>query len=243
LDFDLDISREGDRYMAEVRDSPAGPSEKVALRWPFGTEPHDMLLLKLENAILKARGYRSGGPLTSEEEILREFGSDVFRAVFRDSESVALKFAASLDKVQGMGDEVGGLRLKLRVTPPELAMLPWEYMFDASTRDADALQNYVCLRNRSPLVRFLNVAGPLTTLRVNGPLRVLGMIANPGDADWKPLDTEAERHRVEAAFTDIPKSVVHFEWVRGGSPDDLFDSMQQRSWHIFHFIGHGGTDR
>ena len=190
LDFDLDISREGDRYMAEVRSSPAGASEKVVLHWPFGTEPHEVLLLKLENAILKARGCRGGGPLTNEEAILREFGRDVFRAVFRDSDSVARKFAASLDIVQSKADEVDGLRLKLRVAPPELAMLPWEYMFDESARDADALQNYVCLRNRSPLVRFLNVEGPLTTLLVDGPLRILGMIANPGDKEWERLDTE-----------------------------------------------------
>jgi hypothetical protein len=31
--------------------------------------------------------------------------------------------------------------------------------------------------------------------------------------------------------------------VRGGSRDDLFDLMQQESWHVFHFIGHGGTER
>jgi len=240
LDFDLRIWREGDRYIAEVRDSPAGASDREVLQWPFGHEPHEVLRLKLENAVLKARGFR-GGPLSAEERVLREFGSDVFRAVLRNSGSIALKFAASLDIVKQGGDELAGLRLKLRVDPPELSMLPWEYMFDPNARDNDALQNYVCLRNRSPLVRFVEVDGPQSALRVNGPLRILGMVANPG-GEWERLDTEAERHRIAEALKDAPKGSVHFEWVHGGSPDDLFDFIQRGAWHVFHFIGHGGTE-
>jgi len=237
LDFDLTLTREGDQYMAEVRNSPAGPSQKVPLQWPFGIESHEILMLRLENAILKGRGYRSGGPLSPEEKILQEFGSDVFRTVFRDSGSVATKFANSIDVIK----PPDGLRLVLRVDPPELAILPWEYMFDRSTRDDNG--NYLCLRNASPLVRFLNAARPLAALHLNGPLRILGMIANPATTEWRRLDTEDERHRIEEALKDIPKTALHLEWVRGGSPDDLFDMMQRDSWHIFHFIGHGGADR
>lgn len=237
VDFDLHIWREGDRYLAEVKDSPAGASERVVLRWPFGTEPHEVLLLKLENAILKGRGYRSG-PISGEERILREFGADVFKAVFRDSDSVARKFVASLEMLEKQAD--AGLRLNLRVDPPELAMLPWEYVFDESSR-AD---EYLCLKNRSPLVRFLGGSSAAGRIQVDGPLRILGMIANPG-GDWDWLDTEAERRRIDEALRDedIPKSSVHFRWVQGGTSDDLFDLMQRGPWHIFHFIGHGGTDR
>jgi CHAT domain len=239
LDFDLTLTREGDQYMAEVRNSPAGPSQKVPLRWPFGTEPHEVLALRLENAILKGRGYRAG-PISSEEKILREFGSDVFRAVLRDSDSVATKFATSLTLAQAKPQQ--GLRLVLRVDPPELAMLPWEYMCDASARDENG--NYLCLRTASPLVRYLNPSDSDNTLQVDGPLRILGMIANPGTSEWRALDTEDERHRIEEAIEDdVRKNRVRLEWVRGGTADDLFDLMQRQSWHVFHFIGHGGTDR
>jgi hypothetical protein len=236
LDFDLSLSREGDQYMAEVRASPAGPSRKVRLSWPFGNQPLDVLLLKLENAILKGRGYRSG-PITSEERVLREFGSDVFAAVFRNSDQISSKFAASLEIVQSK--PACGLRLVFRVDPPELAMLPWEYMFDQATVDESG--KYICLRKISSLVRFVNVSGPPTTLRGARPLRILGMIANPGGADWKRLDTEAERHRIAEALKEIPRESVHLEWVTGGTRDDLFAQLQRDSWNIFHFIGHGGT--
>jgi hypothetical protein len=238
VDFDLTLTREGDRYMAEVRDSPAGRSQKEPLHWPFGTEPQDLLVLKLENAILKGRGYR-GGPLSSEEKILREFGSDVFRTVFRNSNSVATMFATSLTMVQSVPNR--GLRLVLRVDPPELAVLPWEYMCDQSARDENG--NYLCLRTHSPLVRFLNGPQSPTKLQINGPMRILGMISNPATAEWRRLDTENERHRIEEALKAIPNASVHLEWVRGGTADDLFDLMQRQSWHVFHFIGHGGTDR
>jgi hypothetical protein len=238
--FDLYISKEGDRYMAEVRDSPAGVTGKVALNWPFGPDAHEYLMLRLENAILKGRGYRHG-PLTSEEKMLREFGSDVFRAVFRDSDSVARRFATSLDKVEARPDKFLGLRLRLHVEPPELARLPWEYMFDASTRDHEALQNFLCLRNRSPLVRFLDVDGPGKPWSLTGPLKILCMIANPR-GEWEPLDTEGERHRIEEALSSMPNTQVKADWVLGGTLDDLFEKLRRREHHIFHFIGHGGTD-
>jgi len=240
LDFDLHIWKDGDRYMAEVRNSPAGATDAVKLRWPFGLDAHEFLMLKLENAILKGRGYRHG-PLSSEESVLREFGGDVFRAVFIDSNDIAERFAASLRIAQEKADRVQGLRLRLRVEPPELAMLPWEYMFDESARDRDGLQNFLCLRNLSPLVRFIDAAAPLLHKGLQGPLRILGMIANPG-GDWEMLDTEAERDRIAEALKSIPKSQVQLEWVRGGSWDNLFDIVRRREHHIFHFIGHGGTD-
>jgi hypothetical protein len=243
-DFVLALSREGDQYMAEVRESPAGPSHKVRLKWPFGNQPHDVLLVKLENAILKGRGYRAG-PITSEERVLREFGSDVFSAVFRNSDEIAIQFAASLRIIQSraaaQNGPPSGLRIVFRVDPPELAMLPWEYMFDQATVEESG--KFICLRKVSSLVRFVNVAAPPTALRASKPLRILGMIANPGGPDWKRLDTEAERHRIEEALKPIPRDAVQLEWVAGGTRDDLFVSLQRESWHIFHFIGHGGTQQ
>jgi hypothetical protein len=243
LDFDLLIRREGDRYIAEVRGSPSGTTDRVPLKWPFGTDSHEVLRLKLENATLKGRGYRSGGPMSNEEAILHQFGKDVFGAVFRDSGDVAQKFASSLDDVRKRGDEVAGLRLKLRVEPPELASLPWEYMFDEKKKNPNLLENYLCLRHKSPLVRFLEVEvdDPDASLMVNGRLRVLGMIANPGSEEWEKLDTEAERHGIEEALKES-KADVDFQWVTGGTLDDLHRSVRRGSWHVFHFIGHGGTD-
>lgn len=243
-DFVLNLSREGDQYMGEVRASPAGPSQKQRLKWPFGNEPHDLLRAKLESAILKGRGYRVG-PITAEERVLREFGSEVFGAVFRNSDEIAIQFAASLRIVQtktaSRSAAPVGLRIVLRVDPPELAMLPWEYMFDQAAVDDNG--KFICLRKVSSLVRFVNVTAPPTSFRATRPLRILGMIANPGGPDWKRLDAEAERDRIEKALKAIPRGSVQLTWVPGGTRDDLFEALQRESWHIFHFIGHGGTQQ
>jgi len=240
LDFDLEIWREGDQYKAEVRQSPAGPSERVLLKWPFdySDTERENLLLRLENAVLKGRGRRSG-PASTEEKVLREFGAEVFRAVLKESESVGEKFRSSLDLVARDSD-VAGLRVKLKVDPPELAALPWEYMFDESGRK-DGSVPYLCLRNRSPILRFIGKKDAGGKVRTNGPLRILAMVANPG-GEWARLDTEAERRSIDDAWKAISNAAIELRWVPSGKLDDLQEMMLLGPWHIFHFIGHGGTD-
>lgn len=239
--FDLHIWKEGDRCLARVTASPAGASDSAVVIWPFGNEPHEVILLRLENAVLKGRGHRA--LVSPEEKILREFGTDVFSAVFRDTEVVAQKFMASLEiaKMKNFG-----LRLNLRLDPPELAMLPWEYVFDDSDRTSD----YVCLKPQSPVIRYLGRSAGPSSITIDGPLRVLGMIANPG-GQWEVLDAEAEKRRIDEMLAEaqapdedgVERSPIHFRWVRGGTQDGLFDLMQSGNWHVFHFIGHGGTER
>lgn len=240
-DFDLHIWKEGDRCMAEVTASPAGASERAVVVWPFGNEPNEVILLRLENAVLKGRGYRA--LVSPEEKILREFGTDVFGAVFRDTAAVADKFRISLEMTR---KKDFGLRLNLRLDPPELAMLPWEYVFDDSHQTSD----YVCLKPRSPVIRYLGRSAGPKSITVDGPLRVLGMIANPR-GEWPEIDAEAEKRRIDDMLAEAQapdedggvRSPIHFRWVRGGTQDNLFDLMQSGNWHVFHFIGHGGTQR
>jgi CHAT domain-containing protein len=132
-----------------------------------------------------------------------------------------------------------GLRVVLRLEPPELASLPWEYMFDQSTK-VDVDGSYLCLRDSSPLVRHLYAQHPRKVRPVGNKLRILGMVANPATEEWRPLDVEAERTRIERALK-IPRPEVELKWVLGGRWDDLFEMVQAESFDVFHFIGHGGT--
>ncbi|PTR33977.1 CHAT domain-containing protein [Luteibacter sp. OK325] len=238
LDFDLRLSVEGDRYFAKVSNSPAGESEKSQISLQFGSESLEALRLRLADAVRRRSG--SGvSPASKEESLLREFGDQIFRAIFRNTFAVATKFEASLGIVRERSDELEGLRVKLHVDSPELALLPWEFMFDKAMGHEDA---YLCLNNRSPIVRFLDIEGPPTRLPVDGPVRILGMVSNPCAAEWPDLDVEAERTRIDMALKDLPAGSVELKWVHGGSTDRLFDMMQEGPWHIFHFIGHGGVD-
>jgi hypothetical protein len=234
-DFDLHIWREGDRYAAEVTHSPVGrTATREYLSWPFGNEPDRLLLVHLENAILKSKNSRSGPLLSPEEKILREFGADLFKCVFRDSGGVAEMYAGSLLQIRDQEDV--GLRINLRVDPPEMASLPWEYVFD----ERNTPRNYLCLRSRSPVVRRLGTSAPPQPIRAHAPVRVLAMLVNLS-GEWSLRDAEKERRHLEAIF-QTPGLPVEFCWNLRATPDSLFDLMQQGPWDIFHFIGHGGTE-
>lgn len=231
IDFDISIWAEGDGYVAKVTDSPAGQSERVRVTRPFPDISREELLLRLENAVLKGQGLHRGSP---EEKVLREFGAEVFKIIFKAA-PIERQFISSLNKVKEQpGGEVEGLRLKLRVEPPELAVLPWEYLYD------DLTNTYLCLRNKSPLVRFLEIPEPTPPLIVKGALNVLGMISNPG-GDWPLLDVERERSKIDKAMAALQAKHVNFRWVQGDTYEHLLEMMQKDSWHVFHFIGHGGT--
>jgi CHAT domain-containing protein len=117
--------------------------------------------------------------------------------------------------------------------PPELAALPWEFLYD-STRD-----DYLCLG--APLVRYLDVLEPRRPLTVNPPLRILAMVARPDELD--ALDVNHERRRLTEALADLEASGrVRLGWVRGQTWWDLQRELDQDDWHIFHFIGHGSLD-
>ncbi|MBP0639448.1 CHAT domain-containing protein [Cupriavidus sp. AcVe19-6a] len=232
-DFDLRISADDGRYWAEVVDSPVGRSRREALQAPFGSDPRDraLFLLQLENAVLRGGGRR-GGPVSREEKVLRDFGSKMFRILLSESGSVATTYSASRASVNS-------LRLKLTVDPPELAVLPWEFLFEE--KQHSSAQDYLCLNDCTPIVRYLDFGHIQQHAGVTGKLNILGMIANPR-GEWTPLDVERERQRIDRAVAEIPdKDAINFQWVQGQTQEDLLDIMQKEEWHVFHFIGHGGV--
>lgn len=232
-DFDLHIWSEGDHYVAEVTRSPAGISQRERLAWPFQKESDQRLLMGLELAILRSRDSRSGPLLSPEERTLQEFGELVFRKVFCESGSVAAAYTGSLALLHGREDE--GLRINLRVDPPEISSLPWEYVFDGRLS-----KNYLCLRHQSPVVRRLGTVAGAGEIPVRPKVRILAMLVNlPGK--WSLPDAENERRVLTELFDKLGMS-VELCWTLRATHDSLFEHLQQGPWDIFHFIGHGGVD-
>jgi len=232
-DFDLSISCDDDTFYAKVIDSPAGQTPRQKIPAPFENLGPVELILRLENAVLSSVGDRRGRS-SRGEAILKDFGRRVFNVIFRETPEIAVQFRSSLNMIAN-NPEYEGLRVKLRIDSPELTQWPWEYVYDESKK------NYLCLRQRSPLVRFLEVSEPSSQLEVDGTLNILGMIANPG-GEWTALDTERERKIIDDAIAPLQEEgKVNFRWVPGETCDHLLDAIQKGSWHVFHFIGHGGV--
>ena len=81
-----------------------------------------------------------------------------------------------------------GAEVERRIRPAELARLPWEFLFDPGRQDYLGLS--------LPLVRYPQVLAARQPLQVAPPLRVLGMVARPGDRDALDVDDEQRRLRV-----------------------------------------------
>jgi WD40 repeat protein len=227
-DFEIDISSgEGASYRIAAR-SDAGDTPAVSAVFPMDDFELGRYLEAVEIALL--RSAETTLRLTSRDErLVQEFGGKLFAFAcpveVRATMSAARQWAAQQGEV---------LRLRLRIGPPELAALPWEFLYD-SGRD-----EYLCLSN--PLVRYLDVLEPQRRLEVTPPLRVLGMIAGPKDLD--ALDASHERQRLQDALAGLETvGMVQLSWVHGQTWWDLQDALDRSDWHILHFIGHGGFDR
>jgi tetratricopeptide (TPR) repeat protein len=228
LDFELELSKaSGSEYSVSVK-SPAGEAEEV-ISFPFGELELSNSLKDLKIALLYARG--SHRKVFSKEECsVQDFGKRLFDFLI----SKEVRSLYDISRREATVQEKG-LRLKLRIQPPELAALPWEFLFDS--RQAD----YICLSRDTPLVRYLDLPQPILPLEVARPLRILCMVASP--SDLPPLNTEVEKQRVQEALKHlIEKGTVEIAWLKGQTWRDLQTAMLKGPWNIFHFIGHGGFD-
>lgn len=174
LDFDLLIQCADTRYCVQVISSPAGQAS-VDFSLPFSE-------LELENFLLRIgrtrRGIRRIG--SPEMEAAKTIGRRLFETVFGGE--VRGCFRSSLDEASR---QEAGLRIRLRlVNVPELADLPWEYLYNP------ALNRFLCLSIDTPVVRYLDLPERIRPLEVKPPIKVLVMISSP--SDYARLDVERE---------------------------------------------------
>ncbi|WP_456623246.1 CHAT domain-containing tetratricopeptide repeat protein [Bradyrhizobium sp. P5_C12] len=230
-DFELEISSDSAdgvprQYFAHVIRSPAGEASRSPVQFRFSK---DLARVRadLESAVLGINGNGIAGLASPSEQMLREFGKEVFRSIFVNTKSISNLYAQCKRK---------DLRIKLRISSPDLAALPWEYLYEE-----DEVISYLSLR--LPLVRYLETAGAAEAMGVRGPLRILGMISAPVTDEWPKLEVARERERIDRGIDKLQREGrVVFEWVDGGTGKDLMAKLLEGDWHIFHFIGHGGVE-
>jgi tetratricopeptide (TPR) repeat protein len=199
------------------------------MRFPFDKWELKDRLQALEIALLRSGGTRRR-IASPEEHTVQDFGRGLFESLLVGD--VRTRYEMSLSEARRQGK---GLRLKLRIQPSELTVLPWEFLYDAE-RD-----RYPALSSNTPLVRYLDLPQPVEPLRVSPPLRVLGMVTSPSGLD--PLDVEHEKRLVEEAIRGLREDgLLELTWLEGQTWRHLQRAMRRGPWHIFHFVGHGGFD-
>ncbi|MCI0695940.1 CHAT domain-containing protein [candidate division KSB1 bacterium] len=227
LDFELKIEREGDHYSARVLHSPAGEASSI-FTLPFSED-------RLENLVLKIGRLRTSTRRihTAEMEAARELGGKLFEAVFGGEMRACLR--SSLD--EAYRQEETGLRLKLRLQDvPELADLPWEFLLDPSH------DRFLAQSNQTPIVRYLELPERIKPLTLSLPLQVLVMISSP--TDHVRLDVEREKSLLQEALHPLSEeSKVRVKWLEKPTLAILQRCLRDGTYHVFHFIGHGGFDK
>lgn len=125
-----------------------------------------------------------------------------------------------------------GIRLRLRIEAPEIAALPWEFLY------SPLRETFFSTWIDNPLVRYLDVRMPVPALETSLPIRILVVI--PSSPDLPNLKTAEERGVLLKALEGM-EGRVQSTFLEGSraSMDQIEEALDEHRFHIFHFIGHG----
>jgi hypothetical protein len=231
--FILRLSRqpyftEGNWYQATLVAAPRGRMGGV-FSLPLSPDESAAMRRWAERAVARAQQRPSQSPeLGSERRTVQEIGTRLSQALPHEVR-LALAESRSLATRRRRG-----LRICLDCADtPELAALPWEWLYDPQVGDFPALSRL------TPVARLVPYAGPALA-PPPPPYYVLLLIAAPGDAP--PIDVDGLREAVTGALKRWePHGVVAVDAVPARLPA-VQDALRGKPYHVLHFIGHGAFD-
>lgn len=200
------MSNTPDVFPVQVVISPAG-SATGELALPISAPDFKTELVKVQSA-------------EPDLELRKSFGKRLFEALFTGK--VRDVWVASRDRVNA-----DGLRLRLLINVPELAVLPWELLWDE--------QNNNFLATSADLVvsRYLPVREPPVLLTSEKQLRILLVVESP------PGVPVIESKEVEHLETVVQALDAVFLQVRSNLKMAEIENELQQDYHVLHFLGHG----
>jgi hypothetical protein len=226
--FDLLVeSGAAGTYRARVTNSAVGDTSALDFALPFSDIELENLLLKLDPGRMVST-RRIVDPYTQAS---MDLGTGLFDAVFRDD--VLLAWSRSLDAAR---ERNHGLRVRVRLAEvPTLAGLPWELLYDRRTR------RFFAQSDRTPIVRYLDVANPPRPLEVHGPLRILVVISSP--RDLPTLEVEKEWAGIRDSLAEkVRDGLVVVDRLPSPTMSELQKWLRRNDVHVLHFVGHGTFD-
>jgi len=166
-----------------------------------------------------------------QRDDLIKLGTTLWRALF-SSQDIERRYVAC----QAEAGTEKGIRFKLNIEAPELAQIPWEYLYDPDS------QTFPALSPRTPITRYTNPRQQEPPpLAFEPPLRILLVSAQP--AGQTQLDVDTERAQIVGAM-DVLQATgkVQIEVLQHATVRSL-QAMLRRPFHVLHYIGHGVHDR
>jgi hypothetical protein len=207
------------RYQVRVVKSPAGEASEQFKLKPSSAWIQDGLR-RLE------AGFRG-------TKLLEKLGTALFKAVIHRKIGDIYRTSDGIAKAADRG-----LRVWLRIEPPELLVLPWELLFDPPQR------RYLARSWHTPISHYIEVPSPHPRLAVKPPLRLLVVVSSPtnlNELNLPALDVAREKDQIARALHDWTEAkLVAVEMMDNAIVHEVHDRMRRFQPHVVHFIGHGG---
>ena len=166
----------------------------------------------------------------TDHELLVGIGLKFYKALFHDEvESIFQKSCGKAELTKNLG-----LRLQLRIEPPELRVYPWELLY------SPLMQEFLCIQVCYPLVRYFELPHTSSPLQCKLPLRLLVAIPNIPEG-YAEFNVTKEKQLLAEALSKCDNSVIvdYLQGESGVTLSDISDALTDKHYHCFHFIGHG----
>jgi CHASE2 domain-containing sensor protein len=208
--FDLYIeSKLGESYQVKAQSETMGEAAGLF------TLPPDCL--KIADELKNIEKILEGSDLPMN------FGVSLHRCLFHDSIGDMLR--VSLGDV--LRDDERGMRIRLILSPPEIAALPWEFLYDQRTKC------FLSTSGKTPITRYIDLFEPIRSLKITPPVKVLVLIP-----EGSGLDVEKEKGIILEALGDLETAQIRV--LEGKvTRSRISRALVEDEYHILHFIGHG----
>ncbi|MDJ0801110.1 MAG: CHAT domain-containing protein [Calothrix sp. MO_167.B12] len=161
-------------------------------------------------------------------ELLKGLGYELYQALFPNE--INARFQATIAGAQANNHSV---RLRLIFESPQLAALPWEFLYDKQTN------TFLGNNTQTVLSRYIDV--PLQKRDIKAaslPLKVLLVISSP--SNLAQLDVAGEEKLIrEALGKHIEAGDIELDVLREATIRNINQKLREKSYNVFHFIGHG----
>ena len=165
----------------------------------------------------------------TNDELLKTLGKQLYQALFPND--INAQFHETISSAQA--NQYGVVHLRLRFESPELAALPWEFLYYE--------ENNTFLANDKKVVlsRYIDVPEQKRDIKAaNQLLKILLVISTP--TDLPTLDATGEENLIREALKEhIETGLMELNVLTEATIRNIRRKLDEESYNVFHFIGHG----
>ena len=218
-DFEIDIGPEypGMGYLVHVIHSEAGEGR--------GYSRFDLKTLQESLDEIRKR--------ETDLLFIKKFGADLMGMLMVDE--VRRRFDTAIGRI---AEGERGLRVRLRTESPELAHIPWEFLYEEEGG------RWLATSTSVTLSRYVEI-GPQPLTKIKLPLNILMVLSNPSDSKeygLPELDIKKERDQIVKELKNlIDLGLVTVTTLSMPTVSDVRRRLGPtgKQYHVLHFCGHG----